>query len=58
MTRNSMVRLVASTIWSREDSFFPLHGVNTALLSFYKRGNMLVLKGAVFFIDLSNCRQY
>ena len=43
MARNSMERLVASTIWSREGSFFPVHGVNSALPSIYKFGIMLVL---------------
>ena len=36
MARNSTERLVASTVWSREDPLFPAHGVNTTLLSIYK----------------------
>ena len=44
MGRNSTERLVASTIWSREDSFFPVHGANTALSSIYKRGIILGYK--------------
>ena len=55
MARNFTEHLVASTIWSREDPFFPVHGVNTALSSIYKCGIMLVLKGAAFLYDLLYC---
>ena len=55
MARNSTEHLVASTIWSREDPFFSVHGVNTALPSIYKCDIMLVLKGAVFLPEPLYC---
>ena len=50
---HGVISLVASTVYSREDPFFPAHQVSSRRLhinspSIYKCGIMLFLKGGVF----------
>ena len=51
MAMNSTERLVAGTIWSRDDPLFPAHrrlGVKPPFKIYYKCGIMLILKGWKF----------